>query len=50
MSLLEFDGQKLVQTGAIASYLACKAWILAGKEDFEAAKIDDIVDGGVLHV
>ena len=41
---LEVDGQTIVQSLAIARYIAKKHG-LAGKDDMEAAKADMIVDG-----
>ncbi|CAG7717678.1 unnamed protein product, partial [Allacma fusca] len=41
--LLEFDGKRLVQSQAISRYLA-KQFKLTGKDEFEAAQCDEIVD------
>ncbi|CAG7730828.1 unnamed protein product, partial [Allacma fusca] len=41
--MLEFDGKRLVQSLAISRYLA-KQFDLVGKNDFEAAQADEIVD------
>ena len=41
---LEVDGQTIVQSLAIARYIAKKHG-LAGKDDMEAAKADMVVDG-----
>ncbi|CAG7785128.1 unnamed protein product, partial [Allacma fusca] len=41
--MLEFDGKRLVQSMAICRYLA-KKFNLVGKDDFEAAQADEIVD------
>ncbi|CAF4283512.1 unnamed protein product, partial [Adineta steineri] len=41
--MLEFDGEKLPQSLAIARYAARKTK-LAGKDDLESAKCDVVVD------
>ncbi|CAF4354924.1 unnamed protein product, partial [Adineta steineri] len=43
MPVLEVDGVKLPQSGAIARFLA-KQFNLAGKDNFEQAKVDAVVD------
>jgi glutathione S-transferase len=43
MPVLEFDGVKLPQSGSIARFLA-KQFQLAGKDNFEQAKVDAVVD------
>ncbi|CAF1539312.1 unnamed protein product [Adineta steineri] len=43
MPVLEVDGVKLPQSGAIARFLA-KQFHLAGKDNFEQAKVDAVVD------
>jgi len=43
MSVLEFDGIKLTQSLSIARFLA-KQFQLAGKDNFEQAKVDAVVD------
>jgi len=43
MPVLEFDGIKLTQSLSIARFLA-KQFQLAGKDNFEQAKVDAVVD------
>jgi glutathione S-transferase len=43
MPVLEIDGNKLPQTAAIARFLA-KQFRLAGKDNFEQAKVDAVAD------
>ncbi|CAF4438029.1 unnamed protein product [Adineta steineri] len=43
MPVLEVDGVKLPQSAAIARYLA-KQFHLAGKDNFEQAQVDAVVD------
>lgn len=43
MPVLEFDGTKLPQSLSIARFLA-KQFQLAGRDDFEQAKVDAVVD------
>jgi len=43
LPLLEIGDKKIAQSNAIARYLA-KKYNLAGKDDWESAKIDEIVD------
>jgi glutathione S-transferase len=43
MPVLEFNGTKIPQSGSIARFLA-KQFQLAGKDNFEQAKVDAVVD------
>lgn len=43
MPVLEVDGQRIGQSGAIARYLAKKVG-LAGSDDFESFLIDSVVE------